>query len=98
MDLIQLFWIFLAVAPTNNYVGYDSAGQVQSRIQFTLCQTARFESQIRTNGVYVLQIAPATNGGWENFGEPITGPTTNIQVLSVPSTNTGNWVYRLKQR
>lgn len=100
MDLILLFWTYLAIAPTNNFTGFDDAGHVQSRISFHLCQTARFESHIRTNGVFVLQvqIAPGTNNSWENFGEPITGPSTNVQVLSVPSTNTGNWVYRLWQR
>lgn len=100
MDLIQLLWTFLAIAPTNNFTGFDDVGRVQSKVSATLCQTARFESRIATGGVFVLQlqIAPGTNSGWETFGSAITGPATNVQVLSVPSTNTGNWVYRLHQK
>ena len=92
MNLIQLFWTFLNVAPTNNFVAFDAAGQPSHRVSFVLCQQARFESVIKTTNTYTLQIAMNTNGGWENFGTPITGwpgadPITNIQVLSVPSTN-----------
>jgi len=105
MNLLQLFWTVVLVAPLNNYVGYDSTGHNARAVQFTLCETLRFEAQIKTNAVCILQISEGTNGVWETFGQPIAGPTTagttvtNIQELSVPRVGlNGQRFFRLVVR
>jgi len=105
MNLLQLFWTVVLVAPLHNYVGYDSTGHRARAVSFTICETIRFESQIKTNAVCILQISESAKGGWETFGQPIAGPTnagttvTNIQELSVPRVGlNGQRFFRLVVR
>lgn len=86
-NLIHLVLFLSASAPLSGYVGLDERASVTRRVDFSICRVIRFETVIRTNGIFVLQIAQnIKTDGWETFGAPIIGPTygTNYQTVPVP--------------
>lgn len=96
-NLINLILFFGTAGPLVNYIGRDDRTNAVRFVSLVICQTMRFESVIRTNGTFVLQIAQSVKGdGWETFGAPITGPTpgTNYQTWPVPK---GEGYFRLVQ-